>query len=135
MDSAQPCFVGERTLKEAILWYSDKPVARRKKVFMHGRYFAVSMQGKKIHVHRLVMMYKLKRKLLRGEYVHHKNGDTRDNKLSNLKVMTASKHQSITNKGRKQSPEWIKDRITKMADSKRGKKYPKKIYENPNLLS
>jgi hypothetical protein len=48
--------------------------------------------------------------------------------------MTAEEHQRLTNKGRKQTPEWIKKRITKTADAKRGKKYPKRIYENPRFI-
>lgn len=67
--------------------------------------------------------------------VHHKNGNKLDNRRENLELMSASDHQSITNKGRKQTAEWVKKRITKTADAKRGKKYPKNIYENPELLT
>lgn len=122
-------------LRKAILWYSDKPVARLKHVYLHGRYYAVSIYEQKIHIHRLLMMYWLQRDLEPGEYVHHKNGNKFNNLKENLEVMAASIHQSITNKGRKQTPEWIQKRISKTANVKRGKKYPKKIYENPDLLS
>lgn len=114
-------------LKRAILWYSEKPVLGLKKVFLYGRYYAVSIYDQKIHIHRLMMMYWLKRDLEHDEYVHHKNGNKFNNMKENLELMSASLHQSITNKGRKQTPEWIKDRITKTANAKRGKKYPKNL--------
>lgn len=121
-------------LKKAIKWYSDKPVARLKHVYLHGRYYAVSIYEQKIHIHRLLMMYWLKRDLESNEYVHHKNGNRFNNLKENLEVMSASQHQSITNKGRKQTPDWIEKRIARTANAKRGKKYPKKIYENPELI-
>lgn len=124
----------ENELRKAILWYSNKPVAPLKHVYLYGRYYAVSIYEEKIHIHRLLMMYWLKRDLQSNEYVHHKNGNRFNNLKENLEVLSASVHQSITNKGRKQTPEWIKKRIGKTANIKRGKKYPKKIYENPELL-
>lgn len=131
------CICRETDLEGAILWYSrnlDKPVQRLKRVFLYGSYPAVSIRGQKIHVHRLLWAYWSGRFPSRREYVHHKNGNKLDNRRENLELMYASEHQSISNKGRKQSPEWIKKRITKTANAKRGKKYPK-IYENPELLN
>lgn len=84
----------------AIAWYAKKPVCRIKKVFMHGRYAAVSIHEEKIHVHRLLMMWKLRRKLGRAEYVHHKDENRLNNHLSNLELMAESDHQSHHNKGK-----------------------------------
>lgn len=42
--------------------------------------------------HRFVMERKLGRKLLSTEHVHHKDGDTHNNRLSNLEIVTASEH-------------------------------------------
>lgn len=42
--------------------------------------------------HRFVMEKKLKRKLLRSEHVHHKDKNTYNNRLSNLKIISASEH-------------------------------------------
>lgn len=134
-NSPAECLFDREDLKKAITWYSSKPVCRLKHVFLHGRYYAVSIYDQKIHIHRLLMMYWLKRDLGRFEYVHHKNGNRFNNHKDNLELMLDFQHQSITNKGRKQSPEWIKKRITKTANAKRGKKYPKNIYENPELLN
>lgn len=42
--------------------------------------------------HRLVMERKLGRRLSRDEVVHHKDGDKRNNRLSNLELTTRSAH-------------------------------------------
>jgi hypothetical protein len=47
----------ETELKKAIIWFSDVPVIRFKKVYMHGCYPAVSIGKTKLHIHRLLMMY------------------------------------------------------------------------------
>ena len=119
-------------LKKAILWYSkDKPVARLKHIFLHGRYYAVSIYDQKIHIHRLLMMYWLQRDLQRNEYVHHKNGNKFNNHRDNLELMLGSDHQRLTNKGRKQS----KEHIMKRANATTMTRYGHPIYENPELLT
>jgi len=45
--------------------------------------------------HRLLMEKKLGRKLLKNEDVHHLNGDTLDNRLENLQVLTKSEHMRM----------------------------------------
>lgn len=46
-------------------------------------------------VHRLVMAQWLGRPLQSSEYVHHINGDRRDNRLSNLQIVSRSEHTRI----------------------------------------
>jgi len=105
------CLVDYGELKKAIIWYSDKPTARLKSIYLHGNknhsYPAVSIYEKKIHVHRLLMMYWLNRILDASEYVHHKDENTLNAFRENLQVMKAKEHPVHHLKGRKQSSEIV----------------------------
>ena len=46
-------------------------------------------------VHRAVARKKIGRRIRSNEVVHHKNRNKRDNRPSNLKVISRSKHASI----------------------------------------
>lgn len=128
----------EQVLKDAILALAkkyEKPTARLKDVFMHGKYPAISYQGQKIHIHRLLKCYELNKTFLwRDEYVHHKNGNKLDARLENLEVMKESEHQSHHNKGKIVSDE------TKRKHTENNKRLwntrwkHRRIYENPELL-
>jgi hypothetical protein len=47
------------------------------------------------HEHRRVAEQMIGRPLIRGEIVHHANGDKRDNRPENLVVMTQSEHMRL----------------------------------------
>jgi len=55
------CIVDYDLLEKAILWYSKKPTTANKKIFMYGRYPAISIYYEKIHIHRLLYMFKIKK--------------------------------------------------------------------------
>lgn len=56
------------------------------------------VDGKNRLVHRVVVENYLGRKLERFEHVHHVNGDTLDNRIENLQIVTALEHVWIHRK-------------------------------------
>lgn len=119
-------------LIRAIYWYSKYPVCKEKYICIHGRYPAISIYDEKIHIHRILMMWNIGRRLMTDEYVHHIDGNRLNNLLSNLTIMTPSEHQSKSNKGRKFSQEHRK-KIGEANRNRKGIKY--RIYSNPKLLN
>ncbi len=62
---------------------------------MSSPYKRTTYNGQAIDEHRKVMEIFLGRKLKRNEYVHHKNGNKRDNRIENLEVMTPQEHNKL----------------------------------------
>lgn len=56
------------------------------------RYRTIKVNGKTKLLHRHVMEQLIGRALRRDEQVHHKNGDTRDNRIENLEVVAPLTH-------------------------------------------
>jgi len=124
------CQVDCRELEQSIKWFSRKPTARLKTIYLYGDYPAVSIYEQKIHVHRLLMMYWLKRDLDRREYVHHRDGNKLNALKANLGIVSAGEHQRDTNIGRQQTSEHIVKRINATTQTR----YGHSLYENPALM-
>lgn len=65
------------------------------KAFINGAgYILVSVNGKRVREHRVVMSKLLNRELLRGEVVHHKDGNSLNNNIDNLQLFPSqTSHQ------------------------------------------
>lgn len=62
---------------------------------MGRRYKSIWIDGQEQVEHRFVVEQFLGRKLNTNEYVHHINGDKRDNRIENLQVVTPQEHNDI----------------------------------------
>ena len=127
------CIVDYNELEKAIIWYQEKPTSRLKHIYLYGNYPAVTIFNKKIHIHRLLMMYwNNDKKLSQKIYVHHIDENKLNASKNNLTFMDVISHQSKHNKG-KTTTEKQKE-ATRISNHKRlGTKYKKK-HENPELL-
>lgn len=95
------CIVDYKELEKAMLWYQDKPTSRLKHIYLHGNYPAVTIFNKKIHIHRLLMMYWNNLKNLPSNiYIHHIDENKLNASKDNLIFMQSNKHQSKHNKGK-----------------------------------
>lgn len=90
----------EKYLKEAMIWYAKGTLFKKKVISMNGKYPAVSIYKEKVHIHRLLMMYKHKTKFPTNIHIHHKDGNKLNSTISNLEVLSAEEHMSLTNKER-----------------------------------
>lgn len=70
--------------------YRFKPTGKAPK-----KYKQICVNGKNVREHRFIMEQHLGRKLTRDEHVHHINGDSLDNRITNLIVLSNSDHQKI----------------------------------------
>jgi hypothetical protein len=59
------------------------------------KYKQITVDGRQVREHRYLMETHLGRKLLPDEHVHHINGDSFDNRLENLQVLTNAEHQRL----------------------------------------
>lgn len=57
-----------------------------------NKYRSKTINGKSVDLHRYIMEQFLGRKLRSDEHVHHINGNSLDNRLENLEVLSASEH-------------------------------------------
>lgn len=93
------CIVDYSELEKAILWYQLFPTHSKKKIYLHGKYPCVTIGDTKIHVHRLLMLFWNKSKVM-NQYCHHVNHNKLDCSRYNLISIDVSKHQSCHNLGK-----------------------------------
>lgn len=115
-------FYDESDLVNAMIWYSDKPICRSKKVSLHAKYPSVSIYHEKLHIHRLLMMYWLSGEIPDGFIVHHINGNKMDSRRENLCLYPESLHGKYHNTGKKLS-ESHKKKIGIANRKRRGTRY------------
>jgi len=71
------------------------PLMKRAGIGSIKKYIVIKVDGKYIREHRHVMQVHLGRKLETHEHIHHINGDSSDNRIENLQVLTNSEHQKL----------------------------------------
>jgi len=69
-------------------------------ILNNSGYRIISINGKRVLAHRLVMENHLRKQLGKNEMVHHKNGDKTDNRLANLECITRKIHNQIHKRGK-----------------------------------
>lgn len=116
----------EQDLIKAILWYNKYPLQQIKRVYLHGLYPAISILKEKIHIHRILMMYWLGRKLMFYEHCHHIDGNKLNAIRGNMAVTMASKHLSSHNTGKIVTQEQRK-KISESNRRRKGMKFKKRI--------
>ena len=127
--------VDYKELENAVLLYAKTPVASKKHIYMHGKYPAVSIHKKKIHIHRLLMMYWLNGDLPNNYFVHHIDENKLNAAQDNLALVFCTTHQRHHSEGKIISDEQ-KQKIRESNHRRKGKraKYkapvtPKQVYE------
>ena len=96
-----------------------------------GKYKTIKIKGKWMLEHRYVMEKHLKKKLLLKEIVHHKNGNSLDNRIENLCLTTRSSHTKYhMEKGDLHKINGVSKGSFKIGDTKGERNYMSKLTED-----
>jgi hypothetical protein len=120
------CIVDYELLKKAMFWYCSKPLYSKRVIYIHSNYPAISIYDEKIHIHRLLMMYKLQSDIDTNYYVHHIDGNKLNADIDNLELIDSKKHQSYHNKEKKLTKEHRK-KISEANRKRKGIKLKKRV--------
>lgn len=74
------------------LGYHKRFCGKNKISIDNGYEFIIDSSGRMKYIHRIIIEEKLGRKLKPGEIVHHKDGNKRNNSLSNLDLTSRKRH-------------------------------------------
>jgi hypothetical protein len=94
------CEVNIELLEKAMHWYSNNSLNQTHNIFMHAGYPTISIYGKHLPVHRLLMMYVKNKKVFTNNVVHHIDENVLNARLSNLQIMNHGEHARYHNKGK-----------------------------------
>lgn len=98
--------------KVSRLGIKRKGEGREVRIISHkDGYLAVSALNFREPLHRLIMEYKLGRKLKPEEIVHHIDEDKQNNHPDNLTLVTRSKHMKLHDRPRNEKGQFIADDI------------------------
>jgi len=89
------------------------------------KYIYKTKNGRLFREHRLIMEDYLKRKLTSNEVIHHINGNTKDNRIENLQVLSNSEHSKLHNK---KGNKYAKQKLLKCPTCKKSFYIAEKFY-------
>ncbi|WP_270235278.1 hypothetical protein [Lacticaseibacillus suilingensis] len=117
--------IDEHDVAAAIIWATKTPTPSVHHVYRYGNYAGVTVNGEKVHVHRLLIEWQMNQKLPPILYVHHLNENKMDDRLSNLAVMVGKYHTSHHMMGARFSAEH-KAKISEADHRRKGVKQKKR---------
>lgn len=132
-DNTCNCIVDLALLEKAIIWYSEGTLKGKRKIYMHGEYAAVSVFNKKIHVHRLLMLFNSRGDICSNIHVHHKDENKLNCLVRNLELKQAGAHVREHLKGRTLTKEHRK-KISEANKKRKGIKMKKRVQIDLDIL-
>ncbi len=105
-DNQCGCLFDSNLLSEALIWYFyPRPIYHKKRITLWRGYPAVTARNVTLHVHRLLGLYSLLKKIVSGRtskslVIHHKDNNVLNCQIYNLEVKLYGEHISKHLKGK-----------------------------------